>query len=65
MSPSVGASRSFLLFQEPTDLLMRKPLVAIERSHGFLNAGDLPLVQVEVLLYLARGPFHLFTLPSF
>ena len=37
------------------DLLMRNPLAAIERSHGFLNAGDLPLVQVEVFVYRLSG----------
>ena len=34
---------------------MWNSLAAIERSHGFLNAGDLPLVQVEVLVYRLSG----------
>ena len=34
---------------------MGNPLAAIERSHGFLNAGDLPLVQVQVLVYRLSG----------
>ena len=42
--------------------LTNKKGAAIERSHGFLNAGDL---QIEVLVYLARRPLHLFTPPSF
>ena len=46
------------------DPLMWNPLAAIERSHSFLNAGDLQLVQVEVLVCLARGLLN-FTPPSF
>ena len=34
---------------------MRNPLAAIEGSRGFLNADDLPLVQVEVLVYRLSG----------
>ena len=33
------------------DPLMWNPLAAIERSHGSLNAGHLPLVQLQVLVY--------------
>ena len=31
-----------------------EPFAAIERSHGW-NAGDLPLVQVQVLIYRLSG----------
>ena len=34
---------------------MWNPLAAIERSHGSLNDGDLPLVQVQVLIYRLSG----------
>src|SRR5262245_10225190 len=34
---------------------MRNPLATIKRNHGFLNAGDLPLVQVDVLAYRLSG----------
>jgi hypothetical protein len=34
---------------------MRNPLAAIERSLGFLNAADLPLVQVQVPIYRFSG----------
>jgi hypothetical protein len=62
-------SRSLLLAvpgADPVfDPLMWNSPAAIERRHGFLNAGDLPLVQVEVTVYLARGPLHFFTQRSF
>jgi hypothetical protein len=34
---------------------MWNPLASIERSYGCLNAGDLPLVQVQVLIYGLSG----------
>ena len=30
---------------------MCNPLPPIERNHGLLNAGDLPLIQVQVFVY--------------
>lgn len=34
---------------------MWNPLASLERSHGFLNVGNLPLVQVDVLGYRLGG----------
>ena len=37
------------------DALVCNPLAAIKRNHGLLNAGDLPLVQVQVFVYRLGG----------
>jgi len=52
----LGAGHS-LLFQEPTDFLTRRCVTPSPRpsdATAFVNAGDLPLVQVEVLVYRWR-----------
>ena len=50
-----GTLRRTGLQKQLTHSLTRSCLAAIERSHGFLNASDLQLVQVEVLIYRLSG----------